>query len=218
VSEPLVEGAPLEPEVAPEVEPVWGGPSQDEWGQVTNTLGYLAEYVQSQQAPPAEQQGPVLDPFDDGFGDSLGSLIQQQVREAISPITTWQEQQQASEAENRALDIIEDLVSREGELVGGQDAYPQILAAADRFYAEESARYGAGLKAAESAITRAFKEQKEYEDRIGQSYTERHMNQLGTLSGAPRDVSAPGMPGTQRVVVTPGGDEMDVVTKFFGRR
>lgn len=206
-------GAPVEAPVeeAP-VEEVWAGPSQEDWGNVTNTLGYLAEYVQSQQAPPAEDAYPDIDPFDP---QQLGGFIRQQIQEAIAPVMDWQSQQQTGEAEERALDILEDFVSREGEFVLGEKAYPNILRNADAYYPEMAAKHGAGQGAAQAAIERAAKEWRELEQAAGQSAVERHMNQLTNLSGAGHELAA-SQSAPQAVVTEPGGDELSLVRKYGG--
>lgn len=184
----MSEVIPAEPGIVPEEpvapeEPVWTGPSQEDWGQVQQTLGYLAEFVQSQQAPPEDPFSEV-DPFDP---QQLGAFIQHQVQQAISPIAEWQQTQQLSEAEERAFDIISDDVSRNGEFLLGEKAFSNIRAIANSYMEEEAARHGFGVKAAESALARAANDWREYEKELAQVAVERHMNQLSNIAGAPRE-------------------------------
>jgi hypothetical protein len=209
--EPAVEpGEPVEIEESP-----WTGPSQEDWGQVQNTLGYLAEFVQSQQAPPPEESGLSIDPFADDFGSQLAQVVNQAVQQGIAPVMTWQEQQQLGEAEQRAFDILQDDVSRHGEFMLGEKAYANVRAIANTYFEDEAKRHGFGPRAAEAALSRAASDWREYEKELASRAIEQHMNRLTDLSGAGRE-AASGAVAAQQVVSTPGGDELSLVHKYNG--
>ena len=211
ITDPL---APAEP-VAEPAEPAWAGPSADEWGQVTQTLGYLADLAQQSQAPGEGQQYAAIDPFADNFGEQLSGYIGRAFEEHLGPIKEWQQGQMLGEAEERALDIIEDDVSRNGEFMLGEKAFEGIRALANVFMSEESQRYGYGPKAAESALARAASEWRAYEKELAQKAIEQHMNQLTNLAGAGREPGASSLGVSQQFQPTPG-DELALVRKYGG--
>ena len=213
LSDPL---APAEP-VAEPAEPAWAGPSADEWGQVTQTLGYLADLAQQSQAPQEQELDPryaaLGDPFNDQFGPTLAQELSA-IRQEMAQYRDFQQSQQLGEAEERALDIIEDDVSRNGEFMLGEKAFEGIRALANVFMSEESQRYGYGPKAAESALARAASEWRAYEKELAQKAIEQHMNQLTNLAGAGREPGA-SSPGVSQQF-EPLADEMAVLRKFGG--
>ena len=203
--------APLAPE--PAVEEAWTGPSQDEWQQVVEGLGYLAQTVQPQEAPPqpAAPQPTQFDPFSDDPGSQLRSII----REELAPLANYQQHEQLSEAEEKAYDILDDVSSRQGELVNKEEAFPIIRSWADTMMPEMAQKYGFGPRAAEAALEQAYVAFQQLEQTIGKTYTERHMNQLTNLSGVRSD--PPAYNGAAQTTEIPGGgDELDIVRRFGG--
>lgn len=213
LSDPLIDAA-MGPE--PEAEPAWTGPSQDDWGQVQNTMGYLAEWVQSQQAPEGSEQMQI-DPFADDFGEQLAGYVTQAVQQSLAPVMDWQHGQQMSDAEERALDILEDIVSREGEFINKEQSSEFIRAYANVLMPDMAQRHGYGPQAAEAALEQAAKTYRALEQSVGTAYHEQQMNLLTNLSGAGRELGVSGV-GAQQVVTTPGGDELDLVRKYVGFR
>lgn len=211
LTEPLV---PAEPPEEP-VEPAWTGPSADEWQQVTQTLGYLADLAQQSQAPQEGPSYPAIDLFADDASSQIYGLVQRAVQESIAPIQEWQQSQMLGEAEERALDIIEDDVSRNGEFMLGEKAFEGIRALANVYMPEESQRHGYGPKAAESALARAAAEWRAYEQELTKKAIEQHMNQLTNLAGAGREPGASSLGVSQQFQPTPG-DELALVRKYGG--
>lgn len=214
-------GAPGEPapaELAPEAaapeaaEPTWSGPSQEEWEYVMSRFAQPEPEYEEQEQP---FQLPEIDPLDDNFGQTLYDVIGQAVQQHIAPVMEWQQSQQTAEAEERALDILGDIASREGEFFEQETTFKLARDIANGFMPEAAQRYGFGPKAAEVALGQAAKLLRDYQDAIGKAYYERQMNQLTTLSGATRE---PGVstPGTQLVTGQPGGDELDLVRRYTG--
>lgn len=194
MSEPFIDQAPVPVEETP-AEPAWTGPSENEWSEVQEELGALREfYAASQQQQESTEPGyPEIDPFD---SQQLAAFIQQQVQESIRPVADWTYQQQLSEAEERAIDIIEDDVSRNGEFMLGERAYEGVRALANVYFTDEAAKHGNGPRAAENALHRAASAWREYEKELAQKAVEQHTNQLSSLGTARREPGV-GVPGGQ---------------------
>ena len=214
-------GAPVpEPEPEPEpVEPAWQGPSQDEWGSV---MGYIQQqqaerdaYAQQQQAQQSQQQYAV-DPFADDFGQQLQTIIGQAVQQNLAPVMEYQYGQQLGEAHERALDILDSIVSRDGEFINQDKAFEASIALANSYMQEESAKHGYGPKAAEAALTRAAGEIRAYETAVAEAAQQRYMNQLSNLGGAARDVYGAPLAASEGFSVPDGGDEYAVLERFGG--
>jgi len=212
---------PEQPEEGEVQEPEWSGVSQEDWDRVSTTLEGLQpiiEYMQNPDAyrePPPQEDGaePQLDPFSDNFADQLQSLIDSR----LAPVSEFTEQAQLDEAEERAMDIIQDIVSREGEFLMPERSTKLARAMAEEFLPEAEQRYGFGPRAAEAALQQAVKTVREIEQEIGQTYYERKQNELGTLAGARREPPAAGTQGAQNVSTPEGGDERALVEAYFGR-
>ena len=221
--EPGPEQVGLEGEPAPEEAP-WQGPSQEEWAQTQQalqSLGPLAQQWQEMQEQQGETERPTVDQFSDEFMPQLDAYIEHKFEERVGPLQTFAEQQQEEEAEQRAMDIIADVATREGDFLftdkipGTEMSSPDLARAlADRFIFEESQRYGRGPQAAEQALVRAVKVVRTWEQSVGKAYHEREMNQIGTLAGARREPGAAGNAAGQQLVTPEGGDEMSVVQRF----
>jgi hypothetical protein len=213
----LAPETPVEPQAEPEaqVEPEaaaepWAGPTQEEWEA---TQERLAQYEAQQQPEEGEPEPFQLDPYADDFQDQLDRYLDSR----LAPVSQYTESAMQAEAEERAMDIIQDIASREGEFLFPEQSPKIARSLANEFIGEEQQRYGFGPKAAEAALERAVKAVREYEQTIGKAYHERQMNQLGTLAGAPRQ---PGVAGTQAAPSTPtpeGGDELALVGHYFGQ-
>jgi hypothetical protein len=123
-----------------------------------------------------------------------------------------------SEAEERAEDILTDLQTAKGEFVdpGSKDI---ARAMAERFLGEEQQKYGFGAQAAEAALERGYEYARERENKLGELAVQRHLNQLKTLNGAPRQPGVSqgaGSTAVQQHVIPEGGDEMSVVRHYGG--
>jgi hypothetical protein len=222
--EELNENIPSEEGAEPEP---WAGPSQEEWTQTQELLQGLAPVIEYMQNPEAGQYQQVdpnqeqmdLDPFSDNFGEQLRSLIQNE----ISPLSEFTENAALEEAEERAMDIIHDLESREGEFLfrgenpGDVDSRQVARSLAERFLPEAQQRYGYGPRAAEAALAQAYKVVRSYEETVGKTYHDRQTNQLKTLAGARREMPVAGTQGANNVSTPEGGDERGLVEAYFPR-
>ena len=208
----LIPEQPMEEVVGEPAEPAWGGPSQEEWGEVQSQLGQLAQYLNQQAQPePTDEGYPQIDPFSDEFGPQIAQYVQQAVQQAIAPVTDWQYQQQLSEAEERALDIIEDDVSRNGEFMLGEKAFEGVRALANVYFQDEAQRYGNTPKAAEAAIQRASATWREYEKELAAKAVEQHSNQLSTLGTARRE---PGIAGPAGQIAQGSRTIEELISKY----
>jgi len=205
LAEPLA--APVDPAAPIEPEPAWVGPTREDWEQTQQAL-----YDMQQQAPPepAPQQ-PTIDPFAENFGEQLSGLLQQY----LAPIQEWAYGQQMGEAEERALDMIDDEIARSGDFLNKEQGVAFVQAYANSLMGEMSQRFGYGPKAVEAAITQAAKEYRALEQAVGAAYHTQQTNLISGLAGARRDLGVTGM-GSQQVVTTPGGDELSLVRKYGG--
>ncbi|MBA2370734.1 MAG: hypothetical protein H0V71_03700 [Chloroflexi bacterium] len=213
-----------EPAPAPEApaEPAWTGPSQEEWTQYQSEQAGMREYLSQQQAAqqqyqqPQGQQSPQIDPFSDDFSQQLEAFMGQALQQHLAPYQQWQEQQQLGEAEERALDILEDNISREGDYLDNEKALTAARALANVYYSEEASRMGAGPEAAEAALQRAATTVREYEKAVSDAAIARHTNQLRTLSGAPNEPGSSYSQGAQELVTGDYRGGGSVANKIFG--
>lgn len=199
-------------------EEAWGGPTQEEWAEIQETNALIREAMTQQPAEPQyqngqQQQAPEIP---DQYADPQGFLEWQRslIREEVAPVTQYQEQLQAAEGKEIGLDILADLESREGEFIMPDYSRQRAYELGDHYYAEMVERYGQTPKAAEAALERGYKEAKEQEIAIGKAYHEREINQLATLSGAPRELAGAGAAGATQATIPQGGDERSVVARY----
>jgi hypothetical protein len=181
--EPVVEPTPEGEPTAPETEPAWSGPSQEEWGAV---LGYVNQQAQREQqigqlygAGPQAQDGPQRpDPWNrpDTFQEDLDAYINARMQ----PVSEFTQEARLAEAEERAQDILTDLVAKHGEF-DKEVAY----ARANVILPQMVNRYGPGPKAAEAALEAAAQAQLEWERKRDEAAVGRYTNQIKTLAGAP---------------------------------
>lgn len=205
------------PAAEPVAEPVaeWAGPTQEEWSQQQEALNYLIGQFQPEpEAPGAQYAG--IDPFSESFGSQLAEMIGQAVQQYTQPLTEWQYGQQLSEAHDRALDILEDDVSRNGEFMLGSEAFAAVEALANSYMPELAQKMGYGPQAAEAALAKAAGEWRAYEAKLAEAAVARHMNQLSTLGGAPREPLGAQVGAAQGLRTPAGGDELSVVSGFGG--
>lgn len=214
------EGGPApEPEPVPPAEPAWAGPSQDEWEQTQQALQYYAQQIEAQNAPPpaaGEQQIPAVDFFDENAFPQLMGVFGQMLDERLRPFQEFQYGQQMGEAENRALDILEDIVARDGEFLEQEKAFQAITAMANVFMPEEAQKYGYGPQAAQAALERAAGEFRAYEKAVSEAAVARNHNQLSTLSGAPGEPGSRYSQGAQEMVVPNYREGGSVSDRIFG--
>lgn len=209
-----VEPTPAESQVVEAPAESWAGPSQEEWAEIQETNNLIKQAIQQPepQYQQPEPQMPQIDPLAEDFVSQLDQYLEQK----FAPYASYQEQLVLGEAEEKAKDIIHSLEQEKGEFLL-PDSSGQALQRANNHLPEAQARYGYGPKAAEAALSRAYEEQKAYEQAVGKAYYERQINQIRGLSQAPRDPGTTGQQAGQQVVIPEGGNELDLVGRYFPR-
>jgi len=201
MSEPVPEQPPVEPEAPAVEEPSWSGPTQAEWEQTQAQLQQYAQMFQQAQQPQYGYQPPQApDPFSETFQQDLDAYIGYRMQ------GTQQLEQEIrlAQAEEFALEHLEQLAQRGGEF--DRDA---AYARANMILMTQG---GDPL----AALDQAARDVREYEQRIGQAFYDRQIEQLTTNAGAPRGLPPSGVSGAQTVPTGGlGTDTYAVVRKFF---
>jgi len=187
----------------PEEAPSWGGPSEEEWNAVQQGLSYV---IQNMPQTNGEQPEEQFDPFNENFGLSVRGYID----ERLAPYNEMAHEMAMSEADERAKDILQDDATANGEF----DLEVARLRA-DAMFPEFAARFGNTPKAAEEALHAAAQVQRDYEAGMAERALNREQNQLATLANARREPPVAGTAATGVHVTPNGGDEMDLVRKYF---
>jgi len=192
--------------------------SPEEWEEVTETMGLIREAMQNAPQEQTEEtqdpQSPQLDPLDPSFDQNLENYIQQRVDASIAPYQGFTQEQIMSEAEERAMDIIDSLASEKGDLPQGGAEF--VRAIANDYIEESQQKFGFGPQAAEDALSRAYDHAQEVFKAAGKAYYDQTINELSTLDQAPREpaTNVPAQQGNERVK----GTEQDLVRAFFPTR
>ena len=203
MSEPLPEQPPVAAEEtpAPEPEPSWTGPTRDEWEATQAQLQQYAQMLQPQQ-PQYQQTAPqVPDPFSETYQQDMEAYLA--YREAS--FRQLQDEIRFAQAEDWAMERFGQLA----ESGGGFD--PDLAYARANMILQQQG----GDPVA--ALEQAAREQREFEQRIGQEFYQRQIEQLQQNAGAPRGLPA-GQLGAAQTISTGGlGNVPNAVTrKFFG--
>jgi hypothetical protein len=201
-------------------EEAWSGPDQETWEQVTETMGMLREAMSAsqQQQPQPEQNGQQAPPeIPDPYADpqAFQAWVDARNQEQLAPVNSYIQRLQEDEGRELGYDMLADMESHEGEFLMPEQSRARAYELSDRYYPEMIQRFGDTPKAAEAALARGYKEAKEYELAVGKAFHEREINQLATLSGAPRELSAAGVQGAAQTEIPAGGDERAVLDRWF---
>jgi len=194
----------LPAEQAEPAEDVWSGPSQEEWQETQAQLQQYQQLLQQQQ-PSQEQYQPqqpsAPDPFSETFQQDLDAYIGHRMQGAQQ----LEQEIRLAQAEEFAMERLDQLAQQGGDF-DRDDAY----ARANMILMSQG---GDPLRALEQAA----KETREYEQRVGQAFYDRQIEQLQTNAQAPRGLPV-GSTGAVQTVPTGGlGNVPNAVTrKFFG--
>src|SRR5215831_18634848 len=202
MSEPVPEQPPVEPEAPAEpVEEAWSGPSQEEWEQIQAQLQQYAQMLQPQQPQYQPQQPMAPDPFSETFQQDLDAYIgywmagSQQLEQEI----------RLAQAEEFAMEHLDSLAQKSGEF-DREAAYARANMILMQSGGDPMA-----------ALDQAARDVREYEQRVGQAFYDRQIEQLQTNAGAPRGMPAGGTGAAQTVPTGGLGNVPNAVTrKFFG--
>lgn len=225
VTPPAETGEEAAPVVEPAVETpeaeAWV-PDRGDWDATQEELAQLRSYILSQQQetfqPQTEEPGlPALDPFADDFGAQLAQLLaherQETVRamqESLAPITQSHAHQRDQENEQRAMDVLADLASADGD-------FDQKLARglAEAYLGDARARFGPGARAAEHALREAGKAVRALELAAEKRGEEKYRNQLANAGSAGREL---GVSGTAIHGIPDAADEVELAMRLMGAR
>src|SRR5207244_12201645 len=141
-------------------------------------------------------------------------VIAQLVQQQLGPVNETRETWMQTQGNEMALDIIADDAAANGDfLLEGSKEKARDLS--ENYYPQFAQHYGPGAQAAEAALRQACADVRDWEAEVGKAYMEREQNQLATLAGAPRSVVQPGRPAQQQLTTAEGGNEFDVLKKWF---
>jgi hypothetical protein len=201
MSEPVPEQPPVEP-VEP-AEPSWQGPTEEEWNATQAQLQQYAQMLQPQQPQYPQQPGPpgAPDPFSETFQQDLDTYINYR----MAGSQQLEQEIRLAQAEDWAHEHLDQLATKGGEFDR------------DAAYARANMILMQAGGDPVAALDQAAKEIREYEQRVGQAFYDRQIEQLRTNAGAPRGLPA-GQVGAAQTVPTGGlGNVPNAVTrKFFG--
>jgi hypothetical protein len=200
MSEPLIEQPPVEPAAEPAVEPAapaWSGPTQEEWEA---TQQQLQQYEQLLQPQPPPQYGPTLSEY------PTGQEIMDFIAYSQQGVNQFEQEVRLAQAEEQAMSRLDELAA-----AGGDFDRDTAFARANMIMVQQGG--GDPMRALEQAA----RETREYEQRVGQAFYDRQIEQLQTNANAPRGLPATGG-GSAQLVPTGGlGNVPNAVTrKFFG--
>ena len=183
----MSEAAPEQPAVEPvetsAEEPSWQGPSEEEWNATQAQLAQYAQMLQPQQPTYQPQQPMAPDPFSETFQQDLDAYIGYRMAGAQQ----LEQEIRLAQAEEFAMEHLDTLAQRGGEF--DRDA---AYARANMILMQSGGDPMA-------ALDQAAKDVREYEQRVGQAFYDRQIEQLQTNAGAPRGVPASGLSGAQTV-------------------
>src|SRR5262245_2180292 len=207
MSEPLDPGLePAAPETTEPSEPVWSGPSQEDWENTQAALGYI---VQQMQPPPQQQQA--LDPFSDNYQQQLDAYIDQR----LAPMQAVTHETVMSRAEEQAMDILGGYVEQHGDFLL-PDSLAKARALANDYLPETQRQYGYGPRAAEAALRMGYDAVKAWERKVGEPHHQQQLGQLRNIGQARREPPPAGVNGSgQQLITSENGDERSVLAKYF---
>lgn len=141
-----------------------------------------------------------LDPYGENFGTNLAAVlggVLQQVNQSLDqrfqPINEQAAQVQAAEHDEILKTAINDTATGLGGLRGGDAAVQRVMADVRTRYMPEAARvYGNTDRAAQVAIDRAIRAERDYQNQIAGSSAVDEAQHLSTLDGARRDLPGAG--------------------------
>src|SRR5215831_5454137 len=203
MSEPLPEEPTAVPESSPEpaAEPEWSGPSQAEWEQTQAQLAQYAQMLQPQPRYPQYQAPQIPDSFSENFREEMESYLN--YREAS--FRQLQTEIRHAQAEDWAMTRFDELAES-----GGAFDRDAAYARANMILQQQG---GDPVRALEQAA----REQREFEQRIGQAFYQRQIEQLQQNAGAPRGLPAGNLGAAQTISTGGLGNVPNAVTrKFFG--
>lgn len=194
-------------------------------------VGELEQYIRGFAANGGDGQGApqfdaneFLNPLGDNYGANMITLLQhnqqqtlEAVKEMLSPFQQQSEQTEAAERDTLLRSTISDVAGRDGGLAGGDTAISRVMAAVrNTHFPELARRYGQTDRAAELAIDKALREEREYQKQIREAGLEQHTERVGALAAIHGEPGA----GAGSGVVTIGDKPLssrELALKYGGR-
>jgi len=200
----MSEQIPEQPVVEPEpVEEAWSGPSQSEWEDAQAQLQQyqqLQQQLQQQQPQEQYQQPQAPDPFSETFQQDLDAYIGHRLQGAQQ----LEQEIRLAQAEEAAMGRLNELAQQGGDF--DRDA---AYARANMILMQQG---GDPMR----ALDQAAKDVREYEQRVGQAFYDRQIEQLQTNAGARTGLSASTIGAVQTIGTGGlGADPLAVTRKFF---
>jgi hypothetical protein len=200
----MSEQIPEQPAIEPEpVEEAWSGPSQSEWEDAQAQLQQyqqLQQQLQQQQPQEQYQQPQAPDPFSETFQQDLDAYIGHRLQGAQQ----LEQEIRLAQAEEHAMGRLNELAQQGGDF--DRDA---AYARANMILMQQG---GDPMRALEQAA----KDVREYEQRVGQAFYDRQIEQLQTNAGARTGLAASTIGAVQTIGTGGlGADPLAVTRKFF---
>lgn len=127
--------------------------------------------------------------------EQIAARFEKAIQQVTQPIQAQQHAAAVAEGEQQMRDVIADLASREGDLVGGDLAVARIIEdVRNRWFPQVAQTYGNTNRAAEIALEKAYRAERDYQKQITDAADTARVNrnaQLATAHGEP----GPGSPG-----------------------
>lgn len=195
-------------------EEAWSGPTREEWEEYRAFKSQVDQAQADYERQQAAQQQPVpLDWLDEDSQQQLAQFIDQR----LAPLHQFQERAALQEGDERAMAIMDDIVTREGDFLF-EESREKARALADTYWPAVVQQYGPTRQAAETALERAAKDVRQWEQQVGKAYYDREVGQLRNLTSARREPGAAGTGAAQQQVVGGLGNVPNAVTsKLFGQ-
>ena len=201
MSETAPEQPPVEPTETPAEEPSWQGPSQEEWEQTQAQLQQYAQMLQPQQPQYQPQQPMAPDPFSETFQQDLDAYIGYRMQGSQQ----LEQEIRLAQAEEFAMEHLDQLAQKAGEF-DREAAYARANMILMQSGGDPMA-----------ALDQAARDVREYEQRVGQAFYDRQIEQLTQNAGAPRGMPAGGTGAAQTVSTGGLGNVPYAVSrKLFG--
>jgi hypothetical protein len=162
-----------------------------------------------------QQQLVPPDPFSDNYAaefaayqqardEQMFGRFEQMIGQIAQPLNERIESETTAEGEQRLKDMLADDIARNGEFprLPGQTTSKSeqlVRPLAQALFPQIAARYGAGPRAAEVAMSQAAQTVRELVNEAGQAALEAERNRTATLAGARTDIGSNGAAGAQLV-------------------
>jgi hypothetical protein len=198
MSEVEPEQPPVEVPAETPAEPSWAGPTQEEWQATQAQLQQYAQMLQPQQPQYGYEQPQAPDPFSETFQSDLDAYINYR----LAGSQQLEQEIRLAQAEDWAHEHLDQL-AQAGEF--DRDA---AYARANMILMQSGGDPVA-------ALDQAARETREYEQRVGQAFYDRQIEQLRTNAGAPRGMPAGGNGAAQTVQTGGLGKGPFAVTRRF---